>query len=359
MSKKGEKMNEKLSFELTEDGCLSQEDTKKYYSRFGFACFGFGAASLVASLIFSIGAKKFFPTLLEDPFWYAIISNAISFTSIYLIALPLLLILLKPLPTVRPIKGKMKFSHIIACICIAFALTYVGTYISDIILTIVQNISGYMPQNPINEHLNSADMILSIAFTGLLAPVLEELVFRKILCNKLLSLGEAPAIIISAAFFGAIHGNLYQFAYAFLTGLLFGFIYVKTGKLIYSIITHIGINLYFGILASYINSIFPYDKINELLLNEELLYDMDKLWAELSPYAFELSLFMIYSYLTLGLVIAGVVIGVKAITKRKISCEKGILPPENKHRVSNFLLTGGVAAAIAIIAIQFVLLILP
>ena len=352
-------MNNPLSFKLTEDGCLSQEDTKKYYSKFGFACFIFGLATILTELLFVIIIHQFFPDLMNDNLWYAIFSYIPSLISIYLIALPLLIAFLKPLPTARPIKEKMKVSHLICCVCIAFMLTYIGNNISNIFLSLQQLITKTTPENPVAAQLDNSNIILSIIFAGILFPILEEIVFRKIICNKLLPLGEAPTIVISAAFFGAIHGNLHQFAYAFLIGLFFGFIYVKTGRLIYTIILHSTINLFHGVFASYVTSILPIDKINEILSNEELLLDAEKMIAELSPYAYELSLFMLFSYTLLGLTIAGLIISLIAIRKRKIILEKGILPPENKHRFSNFFLTGGVAATIAIIAFQFVVSMLP
>ena len=352
-------MNNPLSFKLTEDGCLSQEDTKKYYSKFGFACFIFGLAILLTNILFSIVIGSFFSDLMNDSFWYGIISNLISLVSIYLIALPLLIAFLKPLPTVRPIKEKMKMSHLLCCLCIILMLTYVGSNISNIFLMLQQLITKSTPENPVAAQLDNSNLILSIIFVGILFPILEEIVFRKILCNKLLPLGEAPAIVISAAFFGAIHGNFHQFAYAFLVGLFFAFIYVKTGKLIYTMILHSAINLFCGVFASYVSSILPLEKIEEILSNEELLLDAEKMMAELSPYAYELSLFMLYSYALLGFTIAGLIISFIAVRKRKFVLEKGILPPENKHRFSNFFLTGGVAATIAIIAFQFIISMLP
>ena len=42
--------------------------------------------------------------------------------------------------------------------------------------------------------------------------------------------------------FGIIHGNLYQFFYAFGLGALMGYVYCTYGKIIYPIIIHVVIN---------------------------------------------------------------------------------------------------------------------
>ena len=65
----------------------------------------------------------------------------------------------------------------------------------------------------------------------LIAPTAEELLFRKLLTERIVKYGELAAVLASGLFFGLFHGNLNQFSYAFLLGLFLGFIYVKTGKL--------------------------------------------------------------------------------------------------------------------------------
>jgi uncharacterized membrane protein len=47
---------------------------------------------------------------------------------------------------------------------------------------------------------------------------------------------------MSALLFGLFHGSLNQLCYAFLLGLVFGYVYIRTGKLRYTIMLHIGIN---------------------------------------------------------------------------------------------------------------------
>lgn len=55
--------------------------------------------------------------------------------------------------------------------------------------------------------------------------------------------GEKLAVIVSALLFGLFHANLSQLFYAFLLGLLLGYVYLRTGKLRYSIALHMLFNL--------------------------------------------------------------------------------------------------------------------
>ena len=229
----------------------------------------------------------------------------------------------------------------------------VGSYFSNMIIIAFENVTGKTLVNPVTDLISPSNLILSAIFVGILFPILEEILFRRILCNSLLALGEKKAIIISAAIFGLIHGNLYQFAYAFLIGLVLGYVYVKTGKLIYTIVFHCIINLYAGVLTEFISSRLPIDEIYDILLDESALSNVDALMEKLAPYTKELAIFMAYSYLMLGLSFAGFIILFVLSFKRKLTFEQGILLTPKKHRFSNFFLNGGVAAAIGYISLSF------
>lgn len=86
--------------------------------------------------------------------------------------------------------------------------------------------------------------VISIAIA---VPILEELLFRGAIEGHLLRKGWSPkrAIIVSALIFGLIHGNPAQIPFAFLIGLLFGWLYYRTGSIIPGIAGHI-INNSFG-----------------------------------------------------------------------------------------------------------------
>jgi membrane protease YdiL (CAAX protease family) len=222
------------------------------------------------------------------------------------------------------------------------------------LVSIIQRLSGKEITNPLAETFSIGNLAVDAIFIGILFPILEELLFRKILCQRLLPIGEKKAVIISAAVFGLIHGNLYQFAYAFLIGLVLGYVYVKTGRLIYPIICHCAINLYAGVFSSYVVSKVRIEEIYEIMMSENAMSDPEALLGQLAPYASDLTVYLIYTYLLLGLSIAGFAVLLVSVIKKKITFEQGILPTPKKGRISNFFLTGGVAAAIGFLAFQFV-----
>ena len=61
-------------------------------------------------------------------------------------------------------------------------------------------------------------------YAGLLAPVTEEILFRGLVQRSLMPFGKRFAIFCSAFTFGLYHGNLIQTPFAFLVGLVLGYV---------------------------------------------------------------------------------------------------------------------------------------
>jgi uncharacterized protein len=84
-------------------------------------------------------------------------------------------------------------------------------------------------------------MVVSVC---ILAPVLEEMLFRGVLLRSFLQ--QYPrwvAIAYSAIFFGAAHLNVYQFVLAFLVGLLLGWLFERSRSLIPCMALHAALNV--------------------------------------------------------------------------------------------------------------------
>lgn len=81
---------------------------------------------------------------------------------------------------------------------------------------------------------------LLIISTVILAPILEEIIFRGIIQKGLINKGWRPvkAIWFSAAIFGIIHGNPWQLVGGVLLGFVLGEAYYRTGSLLLSILLH-------------------------------------------------------------------------------------------------------------------------
>lgn len=95
-------------------------------------------------------------------------------------------------------------------------------------LSFLGNSEGYARAN---ETLYSGGTLTRIFATCICIPLLEELLYRGIICGQLgLWFGKIPAVVISALLFGVMHFNLVQFIYAFLVGIVLGMVYLHTQK---------------------------------------------------------------------------------------------------------------------------------
>lgn len=90
----------------------------------------------------------------------------------------------------------------------------------------------------------------AIVLACLIAPVVEEMLFRGIILRSFLrQYPPGVAIVHSAAVFGMAHLNMYQFMLAFLLGLLLGKLYERTRSLLPSMLVHGCYNTAVTILA--------------------------------------------------------------------------------------------------------------
>ncbi|TAH74905.1 MAG: CPBP family intramembrane metalloprotease [Anaerolineaceae bacterium] len=88
-----------------------------------------------------------------------------------------------------------------------------------------------------------ADTIIVAVYVIILAPIIEELMLRGIMFNRLRQgISFILANILQAAVFGIYHWDIVQGLYAFGLGLLLGYVYERTRTLIAPIIVHVFIN---------------------------------------------------------------------------------------------------------------------
>ncbi|GEK89854.1 hypothetical protein APU01nite_18930 [Alkalibacterium putridalgicola] len=130
--------------------------------------------------------------------------------------------------------------------------------------------------------------------TVVLAPVIEEFIFRGIILNKWAEKSSnTRALIISSLLFGLLHIGSFIIP-QFIGGLLYGIVYIKTKKLIYPILMHSISNL-----VPVSMMLIPAPESNEV-------FSVPQLIAELTPVlnitslvfiiALPVFLFIIYRY---------------------------------------------------------------
>ena len=282
-------------------------DAKRTFSRFGLALAAFFIAAYAVIFAAEVVLMLFFPAAIENPVTLAVL-NAVS---MYVIAFPVYYIIIFRLERRARMRLPMKAREFIGFFCVAQLFMLVGARIGDATSGIVGRIFGTDPNNATSDMITSWPMPVILVTVVIIGPLFEELIFRKLMIDRLSIYGDKIAIIVSAVAFGLFHGNLFQFFYSMMLGLLLGYMYVKTGKMRYPYLMHAVINFFGSIVPL---SIQPYlEELQELVAKTELNEVVD-----MSRYA--TCTLVVFAYLALQLifVLAGAIILLKNLRRIRI-----------------------------------------
>ncbi len=225
---------------VREVSAVSAEEQKlarKRFSRLGFGCF---AILLVSSILQAVLAE-----VLPDAPWSMWV---FTFTPIYVVAMPLGVLIFRKVPKMELPKVSLKPLQMVKLVFISLFMMYGGNFLATLLMSIL---APNPVQSPITDLVTNQPMLLKILVMVILAPCLEEFIFRKQLIDRMHPYGGKLAVVCSALIFGLFHGNLSQFIYTSALGLVLGYIYLKTGKLRYTVVLHMIVNFLGGIVSSW------------------------------------------------------------------------------------------------------------
>lgn len=290
---------------------------KTAFSKIGLAGFAILGIGSLAQVILIAVVSTIFPQWESHPWGMWLV----TFSPIYLIAVPIGLLILRKLPAKVPAHRSLKGETCIVVVLISVFLMYAGNLLGTLINTLLQTLLGLSAGNPILDYTMDNAILPKVLFLVILAPVIEEYVFRKQFIDRMHCYGEKTAVIVSALMFGLFHGNLAQFFYAFALGLLFGYVYLKTGKLRYSIGLHMLINCMGSVVA-------PLFLEKTAAADTTLLTDMTAMTPELLWTA----AFGFYVLLLLGCSLSGLVLFFVNSRKVRFKEAECALPKEGRFK---------------------------
>ena len=154
----------------------------------------------------------------------------------------------------------------------ALARIFVMTYAVSVVINWIGMLfakafpgGGSQETTLINSMVGSG-VTMGFLVVSLIGPVVEELIFRKLMIDRLHNYGETTAIIFTALCFGLFHQNLTQFFYATSVGIFLGYVYCKTGKVLYTMIIHILLNTFSSLIVMLTPTLGGGNKIILLIL---------------------------------------------------------------------------------------------
>lgn len=219
---------------------------KKILNRIGLAMTVMAGAILLSQIVLSAILVDIFPSA-EQSDWFVWILTAIS---MYGVGLPVVYGLTRKIPSTpkKPVK-KLKIYQFIIIFFICAAAMYITNFFSVFLNFLISIIKGGEILNPALDAIFEGNFILTFLYTAIGAPIVEELIFRKILLDKVRRFGDLPAILITGIAFGLFHMNIAQIFYATALGIIFAYVTLRTNTIRYAIILHILINTIGATLA--------------------------------------------------------------------------------------------------------------
>lgn len=109
---------------------------------------------------------------------------------------------------------------------------------------LADSLNGLLPDVPewfekIMDQMMEGPVWITLISVSVFAPLFEEWLCRGLVLRGLLQKTHpASAILVSAAFFAILHMNPWQALPAFLLGILFGYVYYRTGSLKLTMLMH-------------------------------------------------------------------------------------------------------------------------
>lgn len=293
---------------------------KKHFSSLGLMCF-FGALIIIGvQVAVSMLVLAFAPSLLDNPN----LSLLVSMLPTYAIAFPLTSLLIRQVPGVQMKKHNMKPTQLLGAFAISYALMYLSNLAGQFFTNIIGIIKGSPVDDAIADLVSELNPLTALFVMVLLAPALEEWIFRKLLVDRTIRYGEGTAIFLSGLMFGLFHGNLNQFVYTFLVGAFWAFIYVKTGRLRYTIYLHMALNF-----MGSVGSLFFLDAISTLEGGSSAMNGFHFLLGMLIP----LAIVIPYLIVVFGLVISGIVLLVTNWKRFRLIPAELFIPKEKRFSV--------------------------
>lgn len=154
----------------------------------------------------------------------------------------------------------MKFGSFMALLCLFISGQSMFQVLAGIQESIL-NVFGLSALESVQSATMDFDSLTMFLYAAVGAPIMEEIIFRGLVLRHLEPYGKSFAIVMSAFAFGIFHGNIVQIPYAFLVGLVLGYVTVEY-NILWAMVLHMINNL---VLGDLIGRVLPEMAGNALL----------------------------------------------------------------------------------------------
>lgn len=234
-------MQDDSEINSVETAMFDKRQIRKVYSSIGFSYVVFSVISIMGQILLSMVMQIWKPDISEN--MVVNLSIISSVLIMYLTGFPVFWLLFRNIPVLKKIKKQnMGFGTLAVIFLVCVSMVYIGNIVGTVLMVIINQITGIKMVNTVQVLVAKANPSVIFLATIVVAPVMEEMMYRKLLIDRTIPYGEGGSIFISGLLFGLAHGNFYQFFYAFALGVIFAYVYVRSGNVVYTIILHMMIN---------------------------------------------------------------------------------------------------------------------
>ena len=238
------------SFVITDD-TEKELQRKKERSRLRRYSLSAGLMVVASSILFtvisyclvwfikSLGTSLYFPKDI-DTVPNDIISSLTSLTAFLITGLVFLKVNKSSLSEALPF-NKVRPFKFFALIVIGFSVCMFSNVLTSAFMEVVWSFG----LNPMSYHASGGEainspieIILALLSTAVVPAISEEFVFRGVMLSSLRKFGDGFAVLATALLFGFMHGNLVQIPFAFIVGLVLGFVTVSTNSMLPAMLIH-------------------------------------------------------------------------------------------------------------------------
>lgn len=308
---------------------------KKVFSRIGLALFLYlitvNVVFIVLNYVCSIYLESFYSSR-----YYTLLSSAVVQ---YGVGLPVYALVLHKLPNYRYEGTSLRAINFFGCLALLSACSYAGSIVGNAVNGFLGLLLDKDMTDPVDELIMKSPIWLLFIVVVVIGPIVEELIFRRFIIDKVRPYGEILAVVFSGIVFGAFHGNFSQFFYATLIGLVLGYVYLRTMKLKYTALLHILFNFIFGFIPAIMQKYLP---ISDEALLRPSVSDMPAIFANSG-----------YGLLIMGTAVLGVVYFF--LKKKSVVFFSNYYEIPKGHRFNFAVLNGGMIAFSIICLAEFIL----
>ena len=139
---------------------------------------------------------------------------------------------------VLPFHTPQPRKKIILVIIAGWAVCISGNYIATVASLLFDAVGVDLFTPDVTPSSTPLDVIMNFVCAGLMAPFVEEFVFRGVIMQPLRRYGDVFAVLVTAFLFALAHGNPINITFAFIAGAAIGFAVVYTRSMWVGIIIH-------------------------------------------------------------------------------------------------------------------------